>query len=83
MAKSTVTVWLEAALNETVKRRAAAVSFSVVKLAIDKVGAASSSVIVNTPVESFNVTSEGLLSVTVTVSFTSSTASARTAIGIF
>ena len=46
-------------------------------------GALSSSVIVRTPVASFKVTSEGLLSVTVTVSFTSSTASARTVTGIF
>ena len=46
-------------------------------------GSLSSSVIVNIPTASFKVTSDGLLRVTVTVSFTSSFVSARTATGIF
>ena len=51
--------------------------------AIDRLGTASSSVIVRTPIASFNVTSDGLLSVTVTVSFTSSVVSASMPTEIF
>ena len=63
--------------------RDTAVSSGVVKSAIDNDGAPSSSVIVSSPIPSFIVTLLGLLNVTVTVSSTSSTVSAKTAIGIF
>ena len=62
---------------------ATAVSSEIVLSAIDKVGALSSSVIVRMPVASFRVTLFGLERVTVTVSFGSSKASAKTAIGTF
>ena len=83
VAKSTVIVCCDGEAKVTTMLLATALSSGIVLSAIDRVGATSSSAIVNSPTPSFIVTLFGLLSVTVTVSSTSSNASARTAIGIF
>ena len=83
VAKSTVIVCCDGEAKVTTMSLATALSSGIVLSAIERVGATSSSVIVNSPTPSFIVTLFGLLSVTVTVSSTSSNASAKTAIGIF
>ena len=64
-------------------KRQTPASSGVVISVIEMVGAVSSSAIVRMPRTSFKVTSEGLLSVTVTVSFTSSVVSDSTPTAIF
>ena len=67
----------------TVTKRATPVSSGVVISDIEILGAASSSVIVNSPIASLKVTLLGLVSVTVTVSFVSSKLSAKMLTGMF
>ena len=83
VAKSTVMVCSDGEAKVTTMSLDTPVSSAIVLSAIDKVGAKSSSAIVNSPTPSFTVTLFGLLKVIVTVSSTSSKASARTEIGIF
>ena len=82
VAKSTVTSFPDAVDSVTVILVAALFSFDVVTSFIESDGVASSSVIVNVPVESLIDAFEALDKVMVTVSFASSNESARTVTAI-